>query len=67
MYIDDPNSTKPADWVDEEMMVDNDSSEPEDWDEVKEGKWKPPMIKNPQYKGPWQAKKMYNPKYKGVW
>jgi calreticulin len=67
MYIDDPSSTKPADWVDEEMMVDNDASEPEDWDEAKEGKWKPPMIKNPKYKGPWMAKKMYNPKYKGVW
>lgn len=31
--IDDPEDSKPADWVDEEKIVDPEASKPEDWDE----------------------------------
>lgn len=31
--IPDPSDVKPADWVDEAMMVDPDDKQPEDWDE----------------------------------
>lgn len=67
MYIEDPESVKPSDWEDEEMIEDKDATKPEDWDDTKEGEWKPPKTKNPKYKGPWVAKKIYNPSYKGVW
>ena len=67
MYINDPNSTKPADWEEEEMIEDKDATKPEDWDETKEGEWKRPKTKNPNYKGPWQPTKIYNPQYKGIW
>jgi len=67
MYIDDPDSKKPDDWEEEEMIVDKDATKPEDWDENKEGKWNPPKTKNPKYKGPWSAKKVYNPNFKGLW
>jgi Calreticulin family len=31
--IDDPNDSKPADWVDEVKIADSDARKPEDWDE----------------------------------
>ncbi|PWY80692.1 Calreticulin-domain-containing protein [Aspergillus heteromorphus CBS 117.55] len=31
--IDDPNDSKPADWVDESKIADPEASKPEDWDE----------------------------------
>lgn len=31
--IDDPEDTKPADWVDEQKITDPEASKPEDWDE----------------------------------
>lgn len=67
MYIQDPEDKKPADWIDEEMIVDKDATKPDDWDDKREGEWQPPKIKNPNYKGPWESKKIYNPQYKGVW
>eukprot|EP00826_Nyctotherus_ovalis_P064261 TRINITY_DN9422_c0_g1_i4.p1 TRINITY_DN9422_c0_g1~~TRINITY_DN9422_c0_g1_i4.p1 ORF type:complete len:396 (-),score=133.81 TRINITY_DN9422_c0_g1_i4:83-1270(-) len=67
MYLDDPASVKPADWVDVETIEDTSATKPEDWDDAKEGEWKPPIIKNPEYKGEWKPKKLYNTNYKGVW
>ena len=67
MYIDDPTDKKPEEWEEEEMIVDKEATKPEDWDEAKEGEWKPPKTKNPNYKGPWSAKKIYNQAFKGVW
>eukprot|EP01031_Cornospumella_fuschlensis_P030690 gene30690-37084_t len=32
--IDDPQDRKPADWVDEEFVVDKDAVKPDDWDET---------------------------------
>lgn len=31
--MDDPNDTKPADWVDEKKIADPDATKPDDWDE----------------------------------
>ena len=31
--IDDPNDSKPSDWVDEAQIVDPDATKPDDWDE----------------------------------
>jgi calreticulin len=67
MYMDDPADKKPEDWEEEEMIVDKEATKPEDWDEAKEGEWKPPKTKNPNYKGPWAPKKIYNQNFKGVW
>jgi len=67
MYLDDPTSVKPDNWIEEEMVEDTSATKPEDWDDTKEGEWKPPMIKNPEYKGEWKPNKIYNTNYKGVW
>lgn len=67
MYLDDPTSVKPDDWVDVEMIEDTSATKPDDWDDDKESEWKPPMIRNPEYKGEWKPKKIYNTNYKGVW
>merc|ERR1719394_381987 len=65
--INDPNESKPSDWVDQRMIVDPDAEEPEDWDEEDDGEWEAPMIPNPEYKGEWRPKRIDNPAYKGEW
>merc|ERR1719190_171078 len=61
--MDDPAVTKPADWVEEKRVVDEDAKKPDDWD----GEWEPPMKDNEAYKGEWHAARISNPAYKGVW
>merc|ERR1711990_727438 len=65
--IDNPESSKPADWVDETHIVDPEAEKPEDWDDEMDGEWEAPQIDNPEYKGAWSAKRIDNPEYKGVW
>lgn len=64
--IDDPNDTKPADWIDDARMQDPDATKPEDWDEdapfeildaaaVKPDDWledEPTMIPDPDAEKP---------------
>ncbi|VDK39202.1 unnamed protein product [Dibothriocephalus latus] len=68
--INDPNVSKPSDWVDEEQMDDPEDKKPEDWD-------KPKTIPDPDAKKPddwddltdgeWTAPLIDNPEYKGEW
>merc|ERR1719263_2482862 len=59
--IPDPSATKPDDWDDRRMIVDEDAEKPEGYDDIPEniadpenpkhsgGPWEAPMIKNPNY------------------
>ena len=49
------------------MIEDNEATKPDDWEDDKEGEWKPPLIRNPDYIGQWVPAKIYNPKYRGEW
>lgn len=60
--IPDAKAVKPANWVDEEQIVDPEDKKPEDWDESEQ--WTPRMIDNPEYKGAWTAPLIANPDYK---
>mmetsp|Transcript_6044 Transcript_6044/g.6945 ORF Transcript_6044/g.6945 Transcript_6044/m.6945 type:complete len:304 (+) Transcript_6044:90-1001(+) len=69
--IDDPEDTKPEDWVENEMMPDPDDVKPDDWDSI------PEMIADPEAEKPedwddeddgeWEAPMIMNPEYKGEW
>ncbi|KAL8177963.1 UNVERIFIED_CONTAM: hypothetical protein K2H54_024329 [Gekko kuhli] len=65
--IDDPEDTKPEDWNVDEYIVDNSAERPKDWDDVKQGVWQPPLLRNPLYRGEWQPRKIPNPNYRGIW
>merc|ERR1711997_399828 len=65
--INDPDDSKPSDWVDDSMMDDPEDSKPDDWDDEEDGEWEAPMKDNPAYKGDWHIKRISNPAYKGVW
>lgn len=69
--IKDPNASKPADWVDEEMIVDVNDKKPEGYDDI------PEFIPDPEAKKPedwdddmdgeWEAPSVPNPDYLGPW
>lgn len=59
--------TKPAWWVDEEMIPVPGAQQPPDWDEDEDGEWGPPLQKNPAYEGEWVAQEVRNPRWKGEW
>merc|ERR1712156_880069 len=69
--IEDPDVSKPDDWVDEAMIADPEDKKPEDWDDV------PEFIEDPEAEKPddwdseedgeWEAPTMENPDYKGEW
>merc|ERR1712107_464251 len=65
--MNDPESKKPDDWVEEKRIVDPAAKKPDDWDDEEDGDWEAPMIDNPEYKGEWSVKRISNPAYKGVW
>merc|ERR1712007_340935 len=65
--MDDPEDTKPDDWVDEKRIVDSAAVKPDDWDEEEDGEWEAPTKDNPDYKGEWRVKRISNPAYVGVW
>jgi len=68
--INDPEESKPDDWVDERMIDDPESKKPEDWveeetivdpDAVKPEDW------DDEDDGEWEAPMIDNPEYKGPW
>jgi len=66
--INDPEVSKPEDWVDDPMIVDPDDKEPEDW--VKEEMIVDPDAEKPEDwddedDGDWEAPMISNPEYKG--
>jgi len=65
--MDDPEDTKPEDWVEVAEIADPDAKKPEDWDDEEDGEWEAPMKANPDFKGEWSAKRIVNPAYKGEW
>jgi len=69
--IKDPNTKKPADWVDEKMIADPEDKKPEGWDdipkEVKDPDAKKPDDWDDELDGEWEAPTIPNPDYKGEW
>merc|ERR1719152_695211 len=70
--IDDPNDSKPKDWVDAAKIDDPDASKPADWDDEEDGEWEAPEVANPKCAkapgcGVWTPPKVDNPDYKGKW
>lgn len=69
--INDPEASKPADWVDEKEIADPKDQKPTDWDSI------PETIPDPEAKQPedwdeeedgeWTAPQIPNPDYKGEW
>ena len=69
--IDDPNETKPDDWVDEPKIADPEDKKPEGYDDI------PERIPDPEAKKPddwddeddgeWEIPTIKNPEYKGEW
>lgn len=67
--IDDPEDKKPADWVDEEEMLDPEHVKPEGYDDIPE-KIPDPEAKQPEDwdeedDGEWEAPMISNPDYQG--
>lgn len=68
--IDNPESSKPADWVDETQIDDPEDKKPEDW--VEETHIVDPEAEKPEdwddeMDGEWEAPQIDNPEYKGAW
>jgi calreticulin len=68
--INDPNASKPADWVDEKQIPDETDVKPADWD-VPEFIVDPEATKpedwDDEMDGEWEAPQVTNPAYKGEW
>jgi len=69
--INDPDQSKPADWVDEKMTDDPEDKKPEGWDDIPAEVSDPDATKPDDWDddldGEWEAPKIPNPEYKGVW
>jgi len=68
--IDDPEVSKPDDWVDETQIDDPEDTKPEDW--VTEAKITDPEAEKPEdwddeMDGEWEAPQIDNPEFKGEW
>jgi len=68
--INDPDVSKPDDWVDDPMMVDPDDKKPDDW--VEEEMVVDPDAEKPEDwddedDGDWEAPMIPNPEYQGPW
>jgi len=68
--INDPESSKPADWVDETEIDDPEDTKPEDW--VTESHTVDPEAEKPEdwddeMDGEWEAPQIENPEFKGEW
>lgn len=67
-FIVDTTDKKPDNWDSiPEFIEDTDATKPEDWDDEFDGKWTPPMVKNPEFRGEWSPRNIKNPEYKGEW
>merc|ERR1712091_407379 len=70
--IDDPEDSKPEDWVDEKQIPDPNAKKPDDWDEEEDGEYEAPLVPNPRCEeapgcGEWEQPMKENPDYKGPW
>merc|ERR1711879_524461 len=69
--INDPDASKPDDWVDEEEIDDPEDEKPENWDDEPETIADPdaeqPDDWDTELDGDWEAPMIPNPKYKGEW
>jgi len=69
--INDPEASKPADWVDDPKMDDPEDSKPSDWDDAPEFIADPDAEKpddwDDEFDGEWEAPQIPNPDYKGEW
>jgi calreticulin len=66
-FIPDPSDIKPADWDQPKYIPDPNVTKLADWDDARDGKWYPPIIRNPKFKNPWKQKQLPNPNYMGPW
>ncbi|EEQ97714.1 Calreticulin precursor, putative [Perkinsus marinus ATCC 50983] len=68
--IDDPEDSKPDDWVDTPMMDDPEDKKPEDWVEeakIPDEKATQPEDWDEEEDGEWERPMIDNPDYKGPW
>ncbi|KAF4652257.1 Calreticulin-1 [Perkinsus olseni] len=68
--IDDPEDSKPEDWVDSPMMDDPEDKKPEDWVEeakIPDEKATQPEDWDEEEDGEWERPMIDNPDYKGPW
>jgi len=68
--INDPDDTKPSDWVDDSMMDDPEDSKPDDWTDEKrivDEDAKKPDDWDDEEDGEWEAPMKDNTAYKGDW
>lgn len=68
--IDDPDQSKPEDWVDNKMMDDPEDEKPEDWDqpeEIEDPEAEMPEDWDEEFDGTWEAPMIPNPDFKGTW
>lgn len=70
--IDDPQDSKPSDWVEEREIPDPHASKPDDWDENAPKTIPDPDTEKPDYwdedeDGQWKAPEIPNPEFKGKW
>jgi len=66
----DPEQSKPADWVDAEMIPDPEDTKPEDWDKpahIPDAGASKPSDWDDDMDGEWEAPMIDNPEYKGEW
>jgi len=66
----DPEQSKPADWVDAEMIPDPEDTKPEDWDKpahIPDAGASKPSDWDDDMDGEWEAPMVDNPEYKGEW
>ncbi len=69
--INDPDLSKPADWVDEKKIADPADKKPDGWDDIPESIPDPEAAKPDDWDddedGEWEAPLIDNPDYKGAW
>ena len=69
--IEDPDVSKPSDWVEEAMIDDPEDKKPEGWDDIPENIVDPEAEKPEDWDdeddGEWEAPTISNPEYKGEW
>ena len=66
----DPKESKPADWVDADMIPDPEDAKPEDWDtpqHIADSEAAKPADWDDEMDGEWEAPMVDNPEYKGEW
>lgn len=66
----DPNESKPATWIDNEMIPDPEDTKPEDWDvpqHIADSEASKPADWDDDMDGEWEAPMIDNPDYKGEW